>query len=74
MVDVLTGVPALTGGGRNNILSVKTIIEVVMVRSKPAHSHQLLSSKRDTIKARLYKRNSLEKVRIIKSSLSQEIP
>jgi len=72
VVDILIGVSALTSGGRNNILSVKTVIEVV-IRSKPAHSNQLLSSKRDTTKPRLYKRSSLEKIRVIRSFLSQEI-
>jgi len=72
VIDVLAGVPALTGGGRNNVLSVKTVVKVIMIRTEPAHRNQLLSGKRDTTKPGFHERDSLEKIGIIKSSLGQE--
>jgi len=61
MIDVLARVPALAGGGRHNILPVKTVIKVVVVRSKSAHNDYLFSRQWKTRKPKFSRGEGWEK-------------
>jgi len=43
VINVLSRVPTLTGGGCNNILSVEAIVKVVVIRTESANCNYLLS-------------------------------